>query len=470
MRVSLIAKNKKEKGKKSKVKSVIKGFSITLLVFVIVMIGYILGGTYSKNVSLNYDIKVEKASDGYLNVKMTIKDNKRPFLHLYLNDSKISKSISRISNLEVKRDGKAMASWKALPFCGNVPVLQNVYSIWTGFSNKDIEISYKVLATWDKNRINAIRNNLTATEGYITGWNFLLIPISTENILSQVQRKAINSKHQPVVGLNFVLPENWKVNSPWGDKEIKDKLYNISGAFFYLCDMNIVKNNDTSVPFSLGGSAYMSEDKFKELEKLIVKVIENAKKITGLEPNSRAPYWSINVVNSIKGGMAGTNSLITDDSNVTIAHEIFHWWNGATSISPKKNAEWIREGFTSYYSYKILHNTGYLTEQEFDENMSRLANTYKGLKINLVKNSEKFSERTATQTEIGTIYNGGALIAYYLDKDLNEQNKSLDEIWTKLYALKKTISPEDFFKVLSEIGGEELSTKYRNMVNGKTSF
>jgi predicted metalloprotease with PDZ domain len=162
--------------------------------------------------------------------------------------------------------------------------------------------------------------------------------------------------------------------------------------------MNIVKNNETSVPFSLGGSVYMSEDKLKEREKLIVKVIENAKKITGLEPSSRAPYWSINVVNSIKGGMAGTNSLVTEDSNVLIAHEIFHWWNG------------------------------------------------------------------------GTIYNGGALIAYYLDKDLNGQNKSLDEMWTKLYVLKKTISPEDFFKVLSEIGGEELSTKYRNMVNGKISF
>jgi hypothetical protein len=131
-------------------------------------------------------------------------------------------------------EAAAMASWKALPFGGNVPVLQNVYTIWTGFSNKDIEISYKVLATWDKNRVNAITNNLTSTEGYITGRNFLLMPISTKDILSQVQRKAINSKHELVLGVNFVLPENWKVNSPWGDKEIKDKLYYKWSIFLFM--------------------------------------------------------------------------------------------------------------------------------------------------------------------------------------------------------------------------------------------
>lgn len=275
--------------------------------------------------------------------------------------------------------------------------------------------------------------------------------------------------------INFTLSEGWKVNSPWGNKEIIDIFSTLRGSIFYLGAMDWGQHDEGSIPFSLGTYGLFEKDKYAEIEQLVIRVIKNSKDIMGFEPYSRAPYWAVNVGNHIpsSSGMAGFNSLITGDNYTTIAHEIFHWWNWGT-INYTEDAEWIKEGFTSYYADKILRNTGYLTDTEFNTKVGALNSAYNRSyslgKANLVEISRKFSKGQATQREISAIYNGGAMVGYFLDEELKQENKSLDDIWSKLYEYKKPISSKDFFKTLRDLGGEELSKKYSNIVNGKTAL
>lgn len=190
MKILIFRTMKSDKEKNSRVQPVLKGLSISLLVPAILFIVYIFSGTSSKDVTLNYEANIEKTTSGYLNVKMTIEDNKKPFLHLYLNDSRISK-LNRISKIEVKSGGKDLPIWNTIPFTENIPILQDAQSIWTGFKKEPIEINYTVLATWDSPKNKKTRNYLNKEEGYISGGNFLLGPISFTDIRSQIQKKIL---------------------------------------------------------------------------------------------------------------------------------------------------------------------------------------------------------------------------------------------------------------------------------------
>lgn len=474
MTISLLKRD--NKAKNPRFKTVAKGFSITLLVFIILTIGYIFGGTSSKNLSINYNVSVTKPSSGRLDVKLTVKNNKKPFLHLYLNQSKIL-NVTRISNIEVMSNNKALPIWNTVPYTREVPVLQSMYTIWTGFNKGPIEINYTVLVTCDNLTIKQARDNLNSHEGYMLGANFLLGPISFKDITTQIAdlSKIVVDVNEAKTEVNFALPEGWKANTPWGEENVHSTLSDVRATLFYLGDMNIVENKDTGIPIRLGVYGLFGEDKLKELEKLTVAVIKNVKEITGFIPASRTPYWTVNVTSntSLRGGMSVQDSLITISNEGTIAHEIFHWWD-ALQINRTKDLQWMVEGCATYYSSKVLHNIGYLTDDGFEANMKELdslfTNFYPSKKANFTEISIKFAEGKASGAEIGAVYQGGAVIAHQMDEDLKSQGRSLDEIWKRLYESKKPVSTKEFCKILSEVGGKDLSDKYYSILTGKTSL
>ena len=59
--------------------------------------------------------------------------------------------------------------------------------------------------------------------------------------------------------------------------------------------------------------------------------------------------------------MAAPGSELTDAFEHLFAHELFHHWNGGVlqAKQPDKLAYWFIEGFTDYYSLRILHESGY---------------------------------------------------------------------------------------------------------------
>jgi predicted metalloprotease with PDZ domain len=57
---------------------------------------------------------------------------------------------------------------------------------------------------------------------------------------------------------------------------------------------------------------------------------------------------------------AAPGSKLNDAAEHLFAHELFHYWNGRTlqAEDPERLVFWFTEGFTDYYSLRILHESG----------------------------------------------------------------------------------------------------------------
>ncbi len=68
------------------------------------------------------------------------------------------------------------------------------------------------------------------------------------------------------------------------------------------------------------------------------------------------------------------------------------------------------------------------------------------------------------------MYNGGALVACFLDRELQAQGKSLDEIWVKLSQAGAPVSTRIFLQELEKLGGAELARACEDMVYGRRAI
>lgn len=120
-----------------------------------------------------------------------------------------------------------------------------------------------------------------------------------------------------------------------------------------------------------------------------------------------------------------------------IAHEYFHNWLGLGLKMPEPDEpyKWFSEGFTEYYSYKVLWQTGILSKQDF---LARI-NTY--LKAYFLSPyfdlpNQQLIGRYWESSELKLLsYRRGLVLAFLLDNRITEkQHKSLDDLLRLLYA------------------------------------
>lgn len=329
--------------------------------------------------------------------------------------------------------------------------------------------------------------------GFITGRAVFIVPDIDD------EKEALD------MIVNFDLPLDWKVDSPWEEVAENRNSFRVKNI------ENLIK------PYIAFGKYHRYDYKVKNVNLSLVilgeiwrfedhELLNLYKKIATYEINlfGSCPYDKIVMIvqrypgtANMRGGYAwsgysdcGSITLAIDEKTEPgnlawsgigsfIAHEFFHIWNG-NAISFKKSpgtefntAGWFTEGFTVYYEYLTTVRLGIISKEDFYHGIARMYQNY-------LDNSQRancsMSEAALRFSEDGDFfhlfYKGGSLAALMTDikiRELTQNEHSSDDVMRLLYAqhtMSKDQNEEDLLRVFSEVAGADLSYFFDTYVYG----
>ncbi|TXH98575.1 MAG: M61 family peptidase [Rheinheimera sp.] len=236
----------------------------------------------------------------------------------------------------------------------------------------------------------------------------------------------------------------------------------------------------------------------------LLPLCQAQKQVFGALPADLDEYWFLTwVVDQGYGGLEHRNSTLllcnrfdlpnprlpaeySEDYQNFLAlcsHEYFHtWWVKRARPTPyldyQLQAEqystqlWLYEGFTSYYDDLSLLRTGILTLEQYltglAKTISRLQRAPANLRQSLADSSFNAWTRFYRQDEnavnaVVSYYAKGALLAFCLDAELQQQNLGLDglmQLCWQQYGQGETGSGEDtFFRLLLQYSQSDALVK-----------
>lgn len=443
-------------------KKVIGRSLFVLILLAALSAAYLFLGFSSKDVKVDYAIRIDDPASGRLSVQMVIYPSGNPYLHLFLRDPQ-SAGMDRVTDLTVSRANRTLPFWQTLP---GVP---DCRSLWLGFSREPVTITYKLYADCAKGQLKFL-SHLNGDFGYLRVMNTFYTPITFKEFASMLQRLEDKDTSSGMASVSFSLPESWALNAPWdpGQPIPITYLRNIYLGLGHLTVLDLGKE----VPVSLAVSNLLPEETLKRHMGNIPRIFNAYVEMTKVQPITSLPMWAITILpqKPIYGGASGESSLVTEDDLSVLAHEIFHWWNGVTFVTTK-DANWIKEGFSKYYEAKVLFKLGLLTEDDFAEHLSKLhaiaRRCHAEGKLDLIAASQRLIIGKGSQKDSDAVYFGGASVAYKLDAELHKQGKTLDDLWSILYDNGKPISSQDFVDALKGYGGDDLAKLCDEMIHGR---
>lgn len=131
-----------------------------------------------------------------------------------------------------------------------------------------------------------------------------------------------------------------------------------------------------------------------------------------------------------------TDQGLSENLLPMIAHEYFHNWLGLGLKMPEPDEpyKWFSEGFTEYYSYKILWQTGIISKEDFLRKINAyIRNYFLSPYFNLP--NRKLIGRYWESSELKLLsYRRGLVLAFLLDNRIMEnRHQSLDDLLRSLY-------------------------------------
>jgi predicted metalloprotease with PDZ domain len=119
-----------------------------------------------------------------------------------------------------------------------------------------------------------------------------------------------------------------------------------------------------------------------------------------------------------------------------ISHEYFHNWIGTMlqMPQPSEKYKWFSEGFTDYYSLKLLLNSGLITSESYLDKINSKIKTYY-LSPYFTTSSDSIAEKYWTDSQMERLaYGRGLTLAFWLDNRIAESSsRSLDDLMLGLY-------------------------------------
>lgn len=190
------------------------------------------------------------------------------------------------------------------------------------------------------------------------------------------------------------------------------------------------------------------------------------------------------------GGTGLTNSFATfiaespqvkiDGISFLIAHEYFHNWNtkGFGGLKqPEGLLYWFSEGFTDFYTYRLLHRAGMYSSENY---VARYNNFIKDYYLSKARNekNQRIADEFFTDFDLGKLpYRRGFLLATKWNKVIRKQSngkKTLDNVMLSIlkdYRKKKfkEITKEYLISVFSKYAKYDFAADVENYIeNGQT--
>ena len=154
-----------------------------------------------------------------------------------------------------------------------------------------------------------------------------------------------------------------------------------------------------------------------------------------------------------------------------LTHEIFHLWNAEGFRYATVEEQWLSEGFTQYYTLRILGKTGVLDESTYLVFLGRLLGMYlsdPGLGSISIRDAGPVK-----QEHTGLVEGGGLGVALCLDVELRTASggaRSLDDVMRLLFSAHdagyRRYDLGDVKRYVGEIRGEDRAAFFTDYVAG----
>ncbi len=308
----------------------------------------------------------------------------------------------------------------------------------------------------------------------------------------------MNGKERKDIKVDFQLPENWKVTTPWAGNgnaastyEVRNNTDLANAMIFAGTHKEIaLKREDFEFVFALGSPEIIADEAiYKDLAEGVLDYYIDL--MGGIpRPSPDDPFNKMVVVISshpsiTDGEVIGNNIsiLIQKDadqfsrtiSRFIFAHELFHLWNGKSFSPDSDNAEWFKEGLTNYYTLKALHQVSFLTDASYLDFLGNFF--YKRYhddpgvgKISMANGEEKHDHW-------GLVYGGGMLVGIAQDmiiRNATNNEKSMDDLMRNLYAqygnTNDYYSLEELQNMMSELSGMDQTGFFNSYVLGSNKI
>ncbi|HEX4823487.1 MAG TPA: hypothetical protein VFV19_04210 [Candidatus Polarisedimenticolaceae bacterium] len=159
---------------------------------------------------------------------------------------------------------------------------------------------------------------------------------------------------------------------------------------------------------------------------------------------------------------AAPSAANLDDWGNTIAHEIFHHWNGWILQGADYMAtQWFQEGFTEYAANLALVSAGLTSPEQFEAKLASHVANYRKLQTPL----------DAPGTHKGPpLYGGGALVAFTWDTMIREATRNARGLGDVFRALlrdaKKPYSWTDIARALANVAPPDWTEFHHRFIHG----
>jgi len=277
--------------------------------------------------------------------------------------------------------------------------------------------------------------------------------------------------------VNFDLPKTWKSSTPWQKSNLSYVVDSYDSLVYNVMMVGrhhemVFKEGDFAVTVAVGQARRAS---VPMLEKVMRPAIKEYVRLFGGVPKNNY-LVTLHEGRTDGGGFDASYSLLASEDfhqeNIIewghlVAHETLHMWNG-TGMYPDANLEWVKEGFSEYYTFLTLYKLGIIDDQLLSkkfENHSRRVFAHRDgtALIDTVKDKRKYWD---------FMYGGGTIMALVLDHEIRQatsNKKTLENVMHSLFTLYKgkSFDLKQFIAVVNDTAGKDLTPLFERYVIGK---
>lgn len=277
--------------------------------------------------------------------------------------------------------------------------------------------------------------------------------------------------------VKFEMPKSWKSSTPWPKSNQSYQVDSYDSLVYNVMMVGrhhemVFKEGDFAVTVAVGQARRASAPM---IEKVMRPAIKEYVRLFGDVPKNN---YLVTLHEGLTdgGGFDASYSLLASEDfhegNVIewghlVAHETLHMWNG-TGMYPAANLEWVKEGFSEYYTFLTLYKLGIIDDQLLSkkfENHSRRVFAHRDgtALIDTVKNKQKYWD---------FMYGGGTIMALVLDHEIRQatqSQKTLEHVMHRLFSLYKgkSFDLQQFVAVVNDVAGKDLKPLIDRYVIGK---
>ena len=286
----------------------------------------------------------------------------------------------------------------------------------------------------------------------------------------------------------FVLPAGWQVATPWRSVQTSSNSFTVDNQSS-LTDNSIVlgrfsEDKLVAGPFTFtlatfgrtAGSAALMSKVLGAAAREYVRVFPSTPPtsylmtvFSGSENDGEAFAQSF----AFRTGEvpASENSILWA---TTLAHELFHFWNGHTLRGADGVASaWLSEGVTEYYANRTLLRTGSLPPSAFLAKAENMAGLYVYFRTQPMFDSVTVAQAGSRRTRYRFgVYNGGWAMGFALDREITRATSGragLDDVMRELFRRHGNGTPysiAEVFEIASNVASKPMQPFFAKYVEG----